>query len=194
MQRGTTIEAELLASGEIDEDAYFGGLARMYGLPFLAEIPCELVIDHRAIDSQLVEPRMLRLHHPDRPPSWRSCRPSPRSRAWVQAETQRQPHRSLRHHHTFGDPAGGLGVGEARRAHNAVHRLFDTAQPLSARLVVTGDQGFLAGLLLCVATIAATVAPHVSLDLAPLSSRPSISAALPCVCSLSLTVRTSRGQ
>lgn len=167
MQRGTTIEAELLASGEIDEDAYFGGLARMYGLPFLAEIPCELVIDHRAIDSQLVEPRMLRLHHPDRPPVM-AIVPTitqiesmgarlKRSGSLIEACVTTTPSAIRR---------AVWRVGEERRAHNAVHRLFDTAQPLSARLVVTGDQGFLAGLLLCVATIAATVAPHVSLDLA----------------------------
>lgn len=35
---GTSVEAELLASGVIEEEAYFAGLARMYGLPFLTEI------------------------------------------------------------------------------------------------------------------------------------------------------------
>ena len=163
---GTTIEAELLASGEIDEDAYFGGLARLFGLPFLAEIPSEVVVDHRAIDSQLTEPRMLRLYYPDRPPVM----------ALVPSITQVESMRArLRR-------SGGLAeamaittptalrravwrVGAQRRVHTAVQQLFDTSRPLSARLVVTGDQGFLAGLLLCVISLAATLVPLLCLSI-----------------------------
>ncbi len=43
---GTSVEGELLASGAIQEEAYFAGLARMYGLPFLAEIDPSLLSDH----------------------------------------------------------------------------------------------------------------------------------------------------
>ncbi|RKE86331.1 glycosyltransferase family 2 protein [Rhizobium sp. AG855] len=166
MQRGTTIEQELLSSGEIEEDAYFAGLARMYGLPFLAEIPAELVDDHRAIDSQLTEPRMLRLHYPNRPPVM----------ALVPTITQIESMRvRLKRSGNLADACvtttpsairrAVWQVGEERRAHQAVHQLFEKARPLSARLVVTGDQGFLAGLFLSVVTLAATIAPYLSLSL-----------------------------
>ncbi len=62
------MEAELLACGAIEEEAYYAGLARMYGLPFLPEIDPGLLVDHVHCDTQLAEPRMLRLHHTDRPP------------------------------------------------------------------------------------------------------------------------------
>ncbi|PYB77643.1 glycosyltransferase family 2 protein [Rhizobium wuzhouense] len=167
MQRGTTIEQELLSSGEIEEDAYFAGLARMYGLPFLAEIPAELVDDHRAIDSQLTEPRMLRLHYPDRPPVM-ALVPTITQIESMNARLKRSG--NLAEACVTTTPSAirraVWQVGEERRAHHAVHQLFETARPLSARLVVTGDQGFLAGLFLSVVTLAATIAPYLSLSLA----------------------------
>lgn len=164
LQTGTSIEEELLASGDIEEDAYFAGLARMYGLPFLADIPSALVVDHRAIDSQLTEPKMLRLHYPDRPPVM----------AIVPGITEME---SMRAHLARSDSLGDdmvvttptalrkavWRVGEERRARWAVHQLFETARLNSARLVVTGDQGFLAGLLVCVISLAATLAPALCL-------------------------------
>ncbi|MDH4439140.1 MAG: glycosyltransferase [Rhizobium sp.] len=167
MQTGTTIEAELLASGEIEEEAYFAGLARMYGLPFLAEIPPALVIDHRAIDSQLNEPRMLRLHHPDRPPVM-ALVPTITQMDSMRARLRRND--GLAAAMVITTPSAlrraVWRVGEERRARSAVHQLFDTERLKSARLVVTGDQGFMAGLFLCVTSLAATLAPLLCFSLA----------------------------
>jgi glycosyltransferase XagB len=160
LQMGTSIEEELLASGEVEEDAYFAGLARMYGLPFLAEIPAAVVVDHRAIDSQLTEPQMLRLHYPDRPPVM-AIVPGITEMESMRARLGRSGR--LADEMVVTTPTAlrkaVWRVGEERRARFAVHQLFDTARLNSARLVVTGDQGFLAGLLICVISLSATLAP-----------------------------------
>ncbi|KQW31832.1 glycosyl transferase [Rhizobium sp. Root274] len=160
LETGTTIEEELLASGDVEEDAYFAGLARMFGLSFLAEISPDLVVDHRAIDSQLTEPRLLRLYYPDRPPVM-AILPSITSMENLRARLKRSGR--LADEMVITTPTAlrraVWRVGQDRRARMAVHQLFDTARPNSARLVVTGDQGFLAGLFLCVVSLAAMLAP-----------------------------------
>lgn len=163
---GTSVEAELLSSGLIEEEAYFAGLARMYGLPFLAEIDPSMLIDYAHGDSQLVEPRMLRLHHTDRPP--------------VMAVAPQILHIEglAKRFGRLSNAAGSLvvttpsairraswKVGESRRVTEAVRGLFDTLQPLSARLVVTGDQGFIAGTSLCLLSLLLVFAPMVAVML-----------------------------
>ncbi|MBX9469437.1 MAG: glycosyltransferase [Rhizobium sp.] len=164
---GTTVETELLASGAIDEDAYFAGLARMYGLPFLPEIDPALVVDHAHCDTQLAEPRILRLHHADRPP--------------VMAVAANILHMEglAKRFGRHGNGAGNLVVttpsairraiwktGENRRVGHAVRGLFDHLQPLSARLVVTGDQGFFAGASLCLISLLLIYVPMLAVMLA----------------------------
>lgn len=156
----TCVETELLASGAIDEEAYYAGLARMYGLPFLPEIEPSLLVDHAHGDTQLAEPRMLRLHYLDRPPVM-AIVPKILHMEGLAKRFGRQGH-----------GAGSLAVttpsairraqwkvGEARRVSHAVRGLFDAQQPLSARLVVTGDQGFIAGAGLCLLTLFVALAP-----------------------------------
>lgn len=157
---GTSVEAELLASGLIEEEAYFAGLARMYGLQFLPDIDLSLLVDYAHSDTQLAEPRMLRLHYSDRPP--------------VMAIAPQILHmeglarRFGRHGHAAGSlvlttPSAirraSWKIGENRRVAHAVRGLFDRLQPLSARLVVTGDQGFVAGTGLCLLCLLAMMAP-----------------------------------
>jgi cellulose synthase/poly-beta-1,6-N-acetylglucosamine synthase-like glycosyltransferase len=157
---GTSVETELLASGTIDEEAYFAGLARMYGLPFLAEIDPSLLVDHAYSDTQLAEPRMLRLHYSDRPPVM-AIAPQILNMEGLAKRFGRN-----------GQGAGSLVVttptairrsswkiGEDRRVGHAVRGLFDAWQPLSARLVVTGDQGFVAGAGLCLIGLFILLAP-----------------------------------
>ncbi|WP_246780372.1 glycosyltransferase family 2 protein [Rhizobium sp. AQ_MP] len=157
---GTSVEAELLASGLIEEEAYFAGLARMYGLQFLPDIDLSLLVDYAHSDTQLAEPRMLRLHYSDRPP--------------VMAIAPQIVHMEglARRFGRHGHGAGSLvlttpsairraswKIGENRRVAHAVRGLFDRLQPLSARLVVTGDQGFVAGTGLCLLCLLAMMAP-----------------------------------
>jgi len=164
---GTCVETELLASGAVEEEAYFAALARMYGLPFQAEIDPALLVDYAHGDTQLVEPRMVRLHHADRPP--------------VMAIV---PH--ILHAEglakRFGRHANGTGslvvttpsairraiwkAGEERRVRTAVSALFEHSQSLSARLVVTGDQGFIAGAALCLVSLLLLLAPILAMAIA----------------------------
>lgn len=157
---GTSVEAELLASGTVEEEAYFAGLARMYGLPFLPEIDPSLLVDYAHGDTQLAEPRMLRLHHSDRPPVM-AVAPHIVNMEGLAKRFVRD-----------GKSPGSLvvttpsairraswKVGENRRVAHAVRGLFDRLQPLSARLVVTGDQGFVAGAGLCLICLLAFMAP-----------------------------------
>lgn len=156
----TSVETELLASGAIEEEAYYAGLARMYGLPFLAEIEPSLLVDHAYGDTQLAEPRMLRLHYFDRPPAM--------AIAPKILHMEGLAKRFGRHGHGAGSlvvttPSSirraQWKVGENRRVSQAVRGLFDTLQPLSARLVVTGDQGFIAGATLCLTSMLVIFAP-----------------------------------
>ena len=164
---GTSIEVELLASGAIKEEAYFAGLARMYGLPFLPEIDPALLVDHIHSDTQLAEPHMVRLHHKDRQP--------------VVAVAPQILHMEglARRFGRHGNGAGNLVVttpsairramwkaGETRRVGEAVRGLFDNVQSLSARLVVTGDQGFFAGASLCLISLLLVFAPMLAVMLA----------------------------
>jgi glycosyltransferase XagB len=163
---GTSIETELLASGVIEEDAYFAGLARMYGLPFRPVIDPALVGDPLCGDTQLAEPHMVRLQYTDRQP--------------VMAVAPQILHMEglARRFGRHGNGAGNLAIttpsairkalwkaGETRRVSDAVRGLFDNVQSLSARLVVTGDQGFVAGASLCLLSLLLVFAPMLAVVL-----------------------------
>ncbi|WP_082352354.1 glycosyltransferase family 2 protein [Rhizobium sp. AAP43] len=160
----TTIEQELLASGAVQEDAYYAGLARMFGFTFLDVIPADLVTDLSGLDSQLKQPRLLRLHYPDRPP------------VMVVVPEIRTADALARRLSRGGDMAGSVVVatpsavrsavwaaGARRRSREAVGGLFESARSQSARLVVTGEQGFLAGLLASVLIVVASISPMAAL-------------------------------
>jgi hypothetical protein len=58
---GSTFEAELLSSGLVTEDAYFGAFARFLRLPFVAELDHAVIVDTPSLDIQLRDTRMVRL-------------------------------------------------------------------------------------------------------------------------------------
>lgn len=60
-RNGTTIEAELLASGTVQETAYYAVLAKVLGLPFMEKIDASALADSADLDSQLASPMALRL-------------------------------------------------------------------------------------------------------------------------------------
>jgi cellulose synthase/poly-beta-1,6-N-acetylglucosamine synthase-like glycosyltransferase len=164
---GTSIEAELLSSGAIDEAAYFAGMARMYGLPFQDVIDASLLIDDAHADTQLAEPRMVRLHHTDKQPVV--------AVAPTILHMEGLAKRFGRHENGAGSmvvatPAtirkAVWKAGETRRVGEAVRGLFDSVQSLSARLVVTGDQGFFAGASLCLISLMLVFAPMLAVILA----------------------------
>lgn len=146
---GTTIEAELLACGQVQEAAYYGALAKVLGLRFVESIDPAHVSDSASLDSQLVKPAILRATPPDGAaltlivPEARDIlhwlqltRPSERLKSAMAVTTPSALRRAV------------WKVGERRRVDAAADSLFDERPDLSARSVLTGGQGFLAGTLL----------------------------------------------
>lgn len=144
--RGTTIEQELLASGHVDEEAYYGALARLAGLPFIEAIPDGSLADTVGLDSQLVRPCSIRLHGQARPPI-----------TVIAPEARRIDHllSSLRRHPSLRQSLGiasassirraAWRAGADRRVKATVAGLFEERPDFSARTVLTGRQGFWAG-------------------------------------------------
>ncbi|CDZ27803.1 Hypothetical protein NGAL_HAMBI490_26560 [Neorhizobium galegae bv. officinalis] len=60
---GTSIESELFHRGQIDEAAYYGGMAPYLRLPFIAAIDPGSVADIPRLDSQLHRPNQIRINH-----------------------------------------------------------------------------------------------------------------------------------
>ena len=68
MHRGTSVEAELLASGHATPETYYEARAEMLDLPFLAVIDPSRVRDIDGSDFQLLHPTVARLQFSTRPP------------------------------------------------------------------------------------------------------------------------------
>jgi cellulose synthase/poly-beta-1,6-N-acetylglucosamine synthase-like glycosyltransferase len=145
-RNGTTIEAELLACGHVRENAYYGALARVLDLPFAEEIDPSWVSDNAEIDSQLVKPSVLRVTPPQGPALTLVV---PEARDIKQLLDRVRASETLRSVMLVTSPSAlrraVWKAGERRRVDAAADRLFDERPDLSARSVLTGGQGFLAG-------------------------------------------------
>ncbi len=143
---GSTFEAELLSSGLVTEDAYFGAFARSLRLPFVAELDHAVIVDTPSLDIQLRDTRMVRLSPQDAMPHM-AIVPDLQSIARLKRALQATP-----------DLAGDLVVttpsalrqavwkaGEGRRTRQTIHALFDKTPLYSARITLHGKQGFLLG-------------------------------------------------
>lgn len=147
-RNGTTIETELLASGAVHTSAYYGALARVLGLPFHEAIDPSTVADRPELDSQLSAPRLLRINPADGA-AMTLIVPEARNIGVVRDHLDRS--QVLRTVMAVTTPralrAAVWKAGEQRRVDTAADRLFDERPELSARSVLTGGQGFLAGFL-----------------------------------------------
>ncbi|WP_245269557.1 glycosyltransferase family 2 protein [Allorhizobium undicola] len=146
---GTGLEQELLVSGEMDEDEYYAAFAAALGLPYLPSLPHEQIFYSDKLEIQLQTPRMVRLYPPASPPVTvlvpEACR-------LAELEDQLRRFPSLRQSMAITSP-GALRravwkIGSLRRAEEASNSLFNHAPAYSARQVVTGPQGFWAGMAL----------------------------------------------
>ena len=148
-RNGTTIEVELLASGQVREDAYYGALAKALGLRFIEEIDARLVVDSPGLDSQLLKPSILRLSPPMGSPLTLVI---PEARDFATWLGRLQTSDTLRSALAVTTPSAlrraAWQAGAARRVDAAADQLFDEHPDLSARSVLTGGQGFLAGFML----------------------------------------------
>lgn len=157
---GTTLEAELLADGRVKEDAYYGALARVLDLPFQSDIDPATITDKPGIDTQLRQPRMIRCYLQDRAPAL-AIVPSAREILNKDASIRSLP--MIRERLVVTTPSAirqaVWQAGSARRVDQAASNLFDVDPDLSARIVFSGGQGFLAGLWITLLLFAFLVTP-----------------------------------
>jgi cellulose synthase/poly-beta-1,6-N-acetylglucosamine synthase-like glycosyltransferase len=163
-RNATTLEVELLADGRVKEDAYYGALARVLGLPFLAKIDPVTIADRPGIDTQLRQPRLLRCHLADRAPAIAIV---PSAREILDEDASIRARSGLRERLVVTTPTAVRqavwAAGAARRVDHAANNLFDTAPEFSARIVFSGAQGFLAGLVLTLLGLCFLLAPALAL-------------------------------
>jgi len=146
---GSTIEQELLADGRVDEQVYYAAMARLLGLPFMEEIPPDQIMDRTALDVLLQRPAILRLHAPDKAPLT-AIAPEARYLADL---AERLVHHPMLKAALVVTPASSIRrsvwqAGATRRVASVSNALFDENPQHSARIVMTGRQGFVAGALL----------------------------------------------
>ncbi len=146
---GTTIEQELLADGSVDEQVYYAAMARLLGLPFMEEIPPDQIMDRAALDVLLQRPTILRLHAPDKAPLT-AIAPEARYLADLAERLVRHPTLKAALAVTSASSLRRAvwQAGATRRVASVSNALFDENPQHSARIVITGRQGFVAGILL----------------------------------------------
>lgn len=161
---GTTVEEELLASGEIDETIYFEALAETLGLDFITDIDPRRVQDIEGLDIQIARPEILRVHHASHPPVTVIV-PTLERLAGLAALLQRTP--LLRSSLAVSTPSAvrdaAWRAGGHRRVSGVTRALFETAPLHSARITFWGKQGFYTGVMLCVMVAMAVVLPLISM-------------------------------
>ncbi|MGV3549696.1 glycosyltransferase family 2 protein [Rhizobium sp.] len=145
----TTIETELLASGAVREDAYYAALAKTLGLRFVGEIEADHVSDSAFLDTQLINPTIVRLNPPDETSLTLVVPQATDIRGWLEHVSGSEKLRGLMAVTTPTALRKAVWkAGARRRVDMAADRLFDERPEMSARSVFTGGQGFVAGSLL----------------------------------------------
>lgn len=145
-RNGSTFEAEVMSSGMVTEDSYFGAFARYLRLPFEPRLDGALVVDTTSLDVQLLEARMVRITPRDAVP-YMAIVPDVTSIERLKHALQTTP-----------GLCEGLAVttpsalreavwraGAERRTRQTVNALFDATPHFSARITLHGKQGFLLG-------------------------------------------------
>jgi cellulose synthase/poly-beta-1,6-N-acetylglucosamine synthase-like glycosyltransferase len=144
-QNGTTIEQELLSSGWILAENYYAGLARLLRLEFIDRLNPELIHDSDVLDTQLIETKVLKLQY--LPQHAHAIVPQARQIPALQARLAARP--DLREQLLITTPAEMRRAiwerGAQRRVKQSVNTLFERDPDVSARIVLLGKQGFIAG-------------------------------------------------
>ncbi|MBB4009389.1 glycosyltransferase family 2 protein [Allorhizobium taibaishanense] len=152
IENGSTMEQELLVSGSMEAQDYYCALAGYLGLPFLATLPIDQVLYSDHMDSQLIRPSLLRLHDKVRPPITVIV-PEARHIDALHKRVTEAP--DLRASLAVTTPRALAGAvwqaGSLQRVEKTTNHLFETAPLSSARMVLTGRQGFWLGSLLTAA-------------------------------------------
>jgi cellulose synthase/poly-beta-1,6-N-acetylglucosamine synthase-like glycosyltransferase len=163
-QNGTSVESELLRSGEVEEEAYYGAIARLLRLPFLEAINPGDVRDLPSLDTQLQQPLMLRIAYRHRPPQT-AVVPEAGRLADVAAALATLPQlgRDLVITTPSAIRTAVWRAGCQRRVRETTNRLFEERPHLSARVVLSGHQGFTAGIIVAVLVSAMLLWPTATL-------------------------------
>jgi cellulose synthase/poly-beta-1,6-N-acetylglucosamine synthase-like glycosyltransferase len=159
-RNGTTLESELLHQPGIEESAYYGAMARFLRLPFLEAIDASIVVDTASLDTQLRRPAMVRLHHARKAPQV-AIVPEAQRLGELAAALINLP--MLGRDLTVTTPKAirkaVWSAGAMRRVRETVGMLSQDRPQFSARTVVTGSQGFAAGLIAAPLLIALLATP-----------------------------------
>lgn len=163
-RNGTTLEAELLASGAILENTYYEALAEILHIPFLPHIEPAQVEDIAGADSQLLDPSIVRLRHPTRPPVTAIVPSAARLDYLGERLRHAPPLRSMLAATTPSAMRSALWqAGQKRRLRESVEGLFGTAPEASARITLWGRQGFYTGATLMLLAVLAVANRTVAL-------------------------------
>lgn len=145
-RHGTTIEQELIASGLLDASTFYEALAEALGLPYLDAINPDNVFLTEHIDTQLVSGPMLRL---SRPANHAMLVIAPEARGLATLLERLSAVPAMREGLAVSSPAAIRAAiwsaNRQQRVERAVNRLFSDTADLSARVVLTGRQGFALG-------------------------------------------------
>lgn len=154
-ENGSTLEDELLASGMVTADAYFGAFARYLRLPFLAEINPAHLADVPHLDTQLLETRFLKLAPEDSKPILVIV-PELRTIEALKDMLSHTPHLlseiAVATPKTMRDAV--WIAGKDRRNREARQALFEKEPTHSARITVQAGQGFCSGVLVTLIALA----------------------------------------
>ncbi|HWU64221.1 MAG TPA: glycosyltransferase [Ensifer sp.] len=160
-ENGTTIERELIADGLLDPQIFYEALAEWLGLPYLAVIDPANVFLTEMIDTQLAKGPLLRLSRPSLP-AMLVIAPEIRHAIALRDQLSASPH--MREGLAISAPKtirDALWQANARpRVDRITDRLFDHRPALSARIVLTGGQGYALGALSVSFPLAACVWPE----------------------------------
>lgn len=161
----TTVENELLHHPGIDETAYYGAMARFLRLSFIERIDGASVVDIPDIDTQLAHPTQVRINHPRRAPQV-AIVPQAKRLAELAAALGNLP--ALRSELAITTPnairQAVWTAGAKRRTAHTIGSLFERKAHYSARIVLTGGQGFAAGTITAGLLAALMAAPSAILS------------------------------
>ncbi|MFC0481732.1 glycosyltransferase family 2 protein [Gellertiella hungarica] len=159
-ERGTSLEAELIGEGMVEEVALYRAIALRLDLPFMEEIDPALVEPHPALHGLFVRPTALRLKRSARSSTVASA-PLLESLPSLIGAMGRSPR--LRERIVITTPSAirrcVWQVGVRRHARRAVAGLFDLAPQFSARMTLMPWQAFLLGLAVAALFITALFFP-----------------------------------
>ncbi|WP_181408141.1 glycosyltransferase family 2 protein [Pararhizobium mangrovi] len=159
----TSLEAELMAAGDIDPAIYYEALAQWLGVAFIAEMNAADLVECPHMDAALRDCAPVRVERAGQ--TMQVIAPCFAQFQDLAAIFERRP--DLRARFAIATPATiRRCVWECRsiaRARETTRRLFEGSASESARLVVTGAQGFFAGLALATLLLVLTAAPWTSL-------------------------------